>query len=482
MFHMSIDQLPNIKSAGLNFGLRAWIYRSILGLSTLLLIGFTGIFGQVHQSVEKEPETLPPLAQAAPLKENISWWKDLKSFVASPLFTDEDRIKSLTAEDILSDSLDRIGPDFSVPKPLKKRTAFWFDIYTKYGKYEHVIHHLRYPWIIYKVVDGSSIIETGKGPLWLRRKRINQLVQKEKVHIRKALKRLANRKSHKKLSKTERRLVNVLKDLPGKRRNVYKYATKTIRSQLGQKDFFVAGLRRSSKYLPIMEKEFQQMDLPLELTRMPFVESSFNERAESKVGASGIWQIMPRTGRAYSIVNKYIDERNSPLKATLTAGKVLRNYKRALKKWPLAITSYNHGIGNIRKAIKAARSTDISTIIKRYHQGEFKFASSNFYAGFLAALHAEKYQDALFENVVKEPLLNFVEIHLGQRIRVKQLLKISGLSKKDLLYYNLDLKMALRKNYRLPKGYRLHLPPEKADAMIERISKNIKIKARQAST
>ncbi len=454
----------------------------MLALSTLLLVGFTGVFGHIHQIVNKRPATSEPVAQATPLKEDISWWKGLKVFAASPLYTEDERISSLTSDDILEDSLERIGADFKVPSPLKKRTAFWFDIYSKYGQYEHVIHHIRYPWIVYKVVDGNSIIKSGKGPLWLRRKKVNDLVREERLRIRKALKRLAGKRSYKKLSKTERRLVKALQRLPGKRRSVYRFASKTVRSQLGQKDFFIAGLRRSSKYLPIMEKEFKKIGLPLELTRMPFVESSFNESAESKVGASGIWQIMPRTGRAYSIVNKYIDERNSPLKATVIAGKVLKSYKRALKKWPLAITSYNHGIGNIRKAIKAARSTDISTIIKRYHQGEFKFASSNFYAGFLAALHAEKYQDALFKNVVKEPLLDFVEVHLGQRIRVKRLLKISGLSQQELLNYNLDLKMAIRKNSRLPKGYRLHLPPDRADTLIERISRQVKVKTLRAST
>ena len=42
----------------------------------------------------------------------------------------------------------------------------------------------------------------------------------------------------------------------------------------------------------------------------------FNEKAISKVGASGVWQFMPSTAKDFIIVDKYIDERNSPLKAT----------------------------------------------------------------------------------------------------------------------------------------------------------------------
>ncbi len=413
----------------------------------------------------------------APIADDPSHWLEpLKVWPKAPAMTDGELVRSLSKDDILSDKLGRLTDDFKVPPALRDRVEFWFDIYTKYGEYEHIIHHIRYPWIVYKVVDGKDMVANGKGPLWLRRQRVNDLAAAERKNIRSALKRLASRKNYKRLSGTEKELFEILQQLPGSRKSVLRMASQNIRSQLGQKDFFKAGLRRSSKYLPLMEKEFHKMNLPLELTRMPFVESSFNESAESKVGASGIWQIMPRTGKAYSLVNDSIDERNSPMKATLVAGRMLAKYKRALKTWPLVITSYNHGIGNIRNAIKAARSEDIATIIERYHRGEFKFASSNFYAGFLAALYAEKYNDALFEGVVKEPLIDFVEIQLGQSIRINKLLKISGLSKDELFLYNRDLKAAIEKNGLLPKGFRLHLPPQQADLLIARIAKNIKIR------
>src|SRR5262245_30994104 len=52
--------------------------------------------------------------------------------------------------DALDDPMNRIGPDFQVPEALRKRPAFWFDIYTLYGSNDNVIHHSEYPWIIYK--------------------------------------------------------------------------------------------------------------------------------------------------------------------------------------------------------------------------------------------------------------------------------------------------------------------------------------------
>src|SRR5262249_22218674 len=160
----------------------------------------------------------------------------------------------------------------------------------------------------------------------------------------KSLRKLAKMKSYDNLTGDEKDIFDKLQSLPGTRRRVLLQAAQNVRKQLGQRDFFRGGLMNSSRYLPYMEKQFQDMDLPVELTRMPFVESSFNEAAFSRVGASGIWQIMPRTGRAYLIVNQAIDERNSPLKASLMAARMLKQLQRSTKSWPLTITSYNHGI------------------------------------------------------------------------------------------------------------------------------------------
>lgn len=481
MFHMnSTRKINQIETRTRSHGLRKLIYMVSLVSSIVLLGGFADVFESVRWASQSRSEIVTPAIVPGPLFDQRAHWTDpLKVWPKAPKMTDEEMVKSLSKDDILNDKLDRLTGDFKVPPELRDRMSFWFDIYTRFGEYEHVIHHTRFPWIIYKVVDGRDIVAQSKGPLWLRRQRVIDLAAAERKKIRKALAKLASRKSYSKLTPLEKELADILKSVPGPRKKVYKLAASSIRSQLGQKDFFVAGLRRSTKYLPLMEAEFTKMNLPLELTRMPFVESSFNENAESKVGASGIWQIMPRTGKAYSLVNENIDERNSPMKATLVAGQMLKKYKRALKQWPLVITSYNHGIGNIRKAIRAAGSEDIATIIERYHRGEFKFASSNFYTGFLAALYAEKYNDALFQGVVREPLIDFVEIQLQQATRVKTLLKASGLSNEELFHYNRDLKVALKNNALLPKGFRIHLPPGQAETLIAKISKLIKIRAPQ---
>lgn len=179
----------------------------------------------------------------------------------------------------------------------------------------------------------------------------------------------------------------------------------TLRSQGGLSDTFKEAYQTSQLYLPRMERIFREHGLPPELTRLVFVESMFNLKARSKVGASGLWQLMPNTARAYIRVNRHVDERNSPLKATRAAARVLQQNYNELRNWPLAITAYNHGLGGMKRAVAQTGSDRLSDIIQEYRSPSFGFASSNFYAEFLAALrvHGQHKERSLRRNIAEQP-------------------------------------------------------------------------------
>jgi len=178
----------------------------------------------------------------------------------------------------------------------------------------------------------------------------------------------------------------------------------TLRVQGGLADTFESASQRAELYLPLMEKIFRDARLPTDLTRIVFVESMFNLKARSKVGASGFWQLMPGTARDYIKVTKKRDERNSPLIATRAAAGVLRSNHNALKAWPLAVTAYNHGQGGMKRAIKKLNTRDLSEIILLYDSPSFGFASRNFYSEFLAAakVHRERVEQPVLSRVAKE--------------------------------------------------------------------------------
>jgi membrane-bound lytic murein transglycosylase D len=373
-------------------------------------------------------------------------------------------------EEVLKDFDNRISDEFNIPKTLQDRVGFWFDVYTKYDDNRRIIHHQDFPWIIFKVVDVTEIINAPKPKArWMRNEKADKLVKQEVEKVRATIAKLARGASVKKLSSDE---LLVAKALSGINGNVQKAAKKSIgevRVQTGQRSFFAEGLSVSPRYLKTMEKIFRDKKLPVELTRLPFVESSFNKHATSKVGATGIWQFMGNTGRKFMLVNDVIDERRSPFKASEAAARLLKENHMILgRSWPFALTAWNHGPGGVRKASKAAGSKDLGTIIARYRSKSFDFASSNFYCEFLGALYAEKYNDMIFGQIEREEELNPMVVKVSRPVRARDVLRVSGLDEETFLLLNADLKVAMKKNAALPLGFRLHIP-DSSRVAIERM-------------
>ena len=108
-------------------------------------------------------------------------------------------------------------------------------------------------------------------------------------------------------------------------------------------------------YMPLFEETFRAYDMPLELKYMAIIESALNPRAESRVGAKGLWQFMYRTALNYGLkVDSYTDERMDPVLSVDAAARYLKDAYRIFGDWSLAISAYNCGSGNVNKAIKRA--------------------------------------------------------------------------------------------------------------------------------
>ena len=105
-------------------------------------------------------------------------------------------------------------------------------------------------------------------------------------------------------------------------------------------------------YFPMFEEELILAGMPVELRALAIVESGLNPLATSRVGAKGLWQFMPSTGKEYGLeINSLVDERCNPRLATRAACRYLKNMYDVYGDWTLAIASYNCGPGNVNKAI-----------------------------------------------------------------------------------------------------------------------------------
>ena len=125
-------------------------------------------------------------------------------------------------------------------------------------------------------------------------------------------------------------------------------------------DFIEEGLKRGSKYLPMIQDAFRAEGLPLDLAYVPLVESAFKPNALSRAKAKGVWQFMAGTAAENGLRRDwYIDERSDPEKATQAAAKYLQSLSDMWDgDWHLALASYNAGPGRLQRAVKRAGVQD----------------------------------------------------------------------------------------------------------------------------
>ena len=233
-----------------------------------------------------------------------------------------------------------------------------------------------------------------------------------------------------------------------------------IRSQRGAKEHFAEGLKISGRYMAQMQKIFRDEGLPVELAYLPLVESSFNIRARSGVGAVGMWQFMPETGKKFMRVDAAVDERRDPMASTRAAARLLKENYRILGNWPLAITAYNHGTDGIFRGIKAVESDNLVDLIQRYQSPTFGFASKNFYAEFLAVVDIATNSDRYFPFLRTHRPIALREVEITKRAPLFAVLKPAAISQNDFFEWNPALDPTAKF---IPLGYRVKLPLDKVN-------------------
>lgn len=341
---------------------------------------------------------------------------------------------------------------------------FWIDIYTKYSSHHGVIHNLEYPEIVYEVVDFTDIDTNESLRESKKEEQRNQLIRSAKERILFSLNKLAENDDPENLNSYDRRIVEAFKVISNPPKYRDSADMKNIRFQLGQSDRMREAIQKSGRYLSMMEEVFRREGLPKELTRIVFVESSFNVNSYSKVGASGLWQIMPYVAKGNLKINSQVDYRNHPLEATKLAAKILKYNYLVLGSWPLAITAYNHGTNGVRRLTEINQTKDLYQIIDSgTRTNSFGFASRNFYYSFLAALEVEKSADNYFSDICKFSKIRMVEATLPKPMKYKKFVE----------FFNGDSNLAYSFNPHFQKMVynNRSLMPKRAKVLIPEASK-----------
>ena len=303
---------------------------------------------------------------------------------------------------VLQDKKDLIDEDFDIPEYFKASTLFWFAVYSQYSSQQVLIHDKEDLSLLYTVMDFEQ----------LHNSKVNQFA-KSKLQADLALER-ANQikrilgglhRDSDKFDAEERSVFASIKKaglrIPAKeseKKKFFKMLAGRIRTQTGQRDMVHAGVLRSLPFIPFLERQFKNFKIPRELLAIAFVESSFNLKAKSYAGASGIWQFMPRTAASFlPMRTKAVDYRANPVISSLAAMHLLKQNKQILKRWDLAVPAYNFGTSHLVKAKRKYKDkASLAYILENYEHHDVGFASKNYYAEFLAMARVLAYKDLIF--------------------------------------------------------------------------------------
>lgn len=353
------------------------------------------------------------------------------------------------------------GKAFEVPPALEAAVTFWRNIYTQHPTSHTVIHDNQNLDIVYTVVDFTGLMNNPNISEGEKRRIREEKTEEVKNRYRMMLKRLDEVDmeilSASQLTEDEKRLAQMFKNSNEEYR--FDKAAGRLRGQVGQRNEFLRGLVDSGAFLPHMEEIFRSYRLPVELVRLPFVESMFNTKAYSKAHASGIWQFIPSTGRLYLRIDSLVDERNDPILATHAAARLLMGNYQALQTWPLALTAYNHGRAGMARAVHSVGTQDLGEIIARYKNSYFGFASRNFYAQFLAAIEVEKNYRKYFGTVGRLGPLYYDHLRLPDPVSLKTLAEYTRVEEEEIIDLNPALADAVINSMALiPTNYDLKIP------------------------
>ncbi len=120
--------------------------------------------------------------------------------------------------------------------------------------------------------------------------------------------------------------------------------TRMLSRQAAQAADLILLQRRASVVFPLIEPILKHYRIPLDFKFLPLLESAVTNRAVSRRGAAGFWQLMPQTAQSLGLrVSRRNDERFNLRKATHAACRYLGDLYKQLGSWMLVASAYNAG-------------------------------------------------------------------------------------------------------------------------------------------
>ena len=227
--------------------------------------------------------------------------------------------------------------------------------------------------------------------------------------------------------------------------------------------YFKRTIERSRPYMYHISNEVAKRNMPAEIALLPFIESAYVTKAKSHVGASGLWQFMPATGRHYGLEQTPLyDGRHDIYAATDAALNYLQYLHGLFGDWSLALAAYNWGEGNVGRAVNRARAQGLEPV---YENLRMPNETRNYVPKLLAVrniVNNPEYFGMSFADLENKPFFKAVDI--DQPIDLSAAVRLANISQAEFDALN----PAFKSPVYIPKSGRKLLLPATAIATFER--------------
>ncbi|MCS7311875.1 MAG: transglycosylase SLT domain-containing protein, partial [Acidobacteria bacterium] len=349
-----------------------------------------------------------------------------------------------------------VGP-FPLPPELEPTVQFWVQVFTQYSGRQALIVDADAPHRILRIVVVEGVDPTDGAT----QRAVWSALEEQVRQIRAALDDLDSRGAEAAAHSPQHRwLWQIYGPERSYRPLVFQEVRDRLRIQWGHKEKFQQALQRMYRFLPHVRAILTAEGLPPEIAYLPLIESGYNPYAASFAGARGLWQLMPTAARKMGLtLDTWVDQRLDPLYATVAAARYLKQAYQEFGNWPLAITSYNHGLEGIRRAVRQLGTTDYVRIWREYRGPLFGFASRNFYPEFLAAVLVAGSPERYFPGFRADSVWEFATYVVPHEMSLRDIPERLGVALTTFIQHNPQFLLAAYfRNVRVSAGTSVRMP------------------------
>lgn len=232
---------------------------------------------------------------------------------------------------------------------------------------------------------------------------------------------------------------------------------------------FTTWLKRSGRYRDAIKKALKAKGLPEDLAALAMIESGFDATARSRVGALGLWQFMPETGKIYGLTqDRWADLRMNQASSTEAAAEFLADLHRRFGSWDLAMAAYNMGYGGVLAAVRRYNTNDYWALSKL--EGSLPWETTLYVPKILAVAIVNKNLAAFgYQDVAIEPALEGDDVLVAPGTSLATVAQACGTTTKEVELLNPELRAS-----RTPPGtedWKVLVPQGKAAGCSQNLSK-----------